>query len=413
MDMTPTVPAAMCWPTTERDAMARALEAAATVRLTTSPNPWVGCVVLDREGTVAGVGATAPPGGPHAEVTALRQAGARAKGGTVVTTLEPCAHVGRTAPCTEALVEAGVARVVAAVLDPDPHVAGRGMAALGAAGVDVAVGLGAAQVESQLAPYLKHRRAGRPWVVLKLAATLDGRIAAPDGSSSWLTGPEARADAHRLRAESDAILVGAGTVRADDPQLTVRAPVDAQLTARQPLRVVLGKVPAGARVQPAISLGGELGAVLDELGRRQVLQVLVEGGARVAHAFHRAGLVDRYVVYLAPALFGGDDAVPMFAGRGAPGIDDLWRGRFLDARRVGRDLRIELGPLGITTERAGDLLAATERDGDLLAGAQISGDLLGSHRDVDPLHIDQLDQRDGDLLAGALHPGDSQNRKAV
>ena len=187
------------------------------------------------------------------------------------------------------------------------------------------MGVGADEAAELLAPYLKHRRTGRPWVVLKLAATIDGRIAAPDGTARWLTGDAARADAHRLRAQSDAVLVGAGTVRADDPELTVRVE---PVPEHQPLRVVLGQAPDGARVHPALELSGEPGAVLDELGAKGVLQVLVEGGARVAHAFHRAGLVDRYVLYLAPALFGGDDAVPMFRGPGAPRCEDLWRGRW-------------------------------------------------------------------------------------
>jgi diaminohydroxyphosphoribosylaminopyrimidine deaminase/5-amino-6-(5-phosphoribosylamino)uracil reductase len=227
------------------------------------------------------------------------------------------------------------------VLDPDPQVSGRGVAILRDHGVAVDVGVGAEEAAELLAPYLKHRVSGRPWVVLKLAATMDGRIAAPDGTARWLTGEAARADAHRLRALSDAVLVGAGTVRADDPELTVR--VD-PLPEHQPLRVVLGQVPDGAKVHPALELSGEPGAVLDELGAKGVLQVLVEGGARVAHAFHAAGLVDRYVLYLAPALFGGDDAVPMFSGPGAPRVEDLWRGRLVSVTRLGSDLRVELAP---------------------------------------------------------------------
>jgi diaminohydroxyphosphoribosylaminopyrimidine deaminase/5-amino-6-(5-phosphoribosylamino)uracil reductase len=229
--------------------------------------------------------------------------------------------------------------VVLGVLDPDPKVSSRGLARLGEAGIEVSVGVEAAAVENQLAPYLKHRRTGRPWVVLKLAASLDGRTAAPDGSSRWITGPDARADVHRLRAESDAVLVGAGTVRADDPELTVRPP-----TGRQPLRVVLGRAPNGARVLPALELAGDLGQVLDELGRREVLQVLVEGGPRVAHDFHAQGLVDLYVIYLAPALFGGSDGRPMLDGPGAGNIDEVWRGRTLSVERLGDDLRIELAP---------------------------------------------------------------------
>jgi diaminohydroxyphosphoribosylaminopyrimidine deaminase/5-amino-6-(5-phosphoribosylamino)uracil reductase len=321
-------------------AMRRALALSASVRTRTSPNPWVGCVVVGARGERF-EGATAPPGGPHAEVVALAAAGDRARGATLYTTLEPCAHHGRTPPCSRAVAAAGLARVVVALLDPDPQVSGRGVAELRAEGIDVTVGVGAAEAAEQLAPYLKHRRTGRPWVVLKLAATLDGRIAAPDGSSRWLTGAEARADAHRLRAESDAVLVGAGTVRTDDPELTVR---EAPAPEHQPLRVVLGRVPPGARVRPALELTGTPGEALDELGAKGVLQVLVEGGARVAHTFHRAGLVDRYVLYLAPALFGGDDGVPLFTGPGAPTVGELWRGRFVAVTRLGDDLRVDLAP---------------------------------------------------------------------
>lgn len=323
--------------------MERAMAAAAEVRSTTSPNPWVGCVVLDRDGRLVGVGATDPPGGPHAEVNALRAAGDDAHGGTVVCTLEPCAHHGRTPPCVDALVAAGVSRVVVGVVDPDVQVGGRGIDALRRAGMDVAVGCAREGVEAQLAPYLAHRRTGRPWVVLKLAATVDGRIAAPDGTSSWITGAAAREDVQRLRQESDAVLVGAGTVRTDDPLLTVRG-VDGTPAPRQPLRVVLGTVPEGVRVAPALALGGDLHDVLTELGRRQVLQVLVEGGAAVAHGFHGAGLVNRYVVYMAPAIFGGDDAVPMFAGAGASTMAALWRGRLVDVRRIGDDVRMDIEP---------------------------------------------------------------------
>jgi diaminohydroxyphosphoribosylaminopyrimidine deaminase/5-amino-6-(5-phosphoribosylamino)uracil reductase len=315
--------------------MRRAMELAAGVRRTTSPNPWVGSVV--EPGGFEG--ATAPPGGPHAEVEALRAAGDAARGATLYATLEPCAHHGRTPPCVDAIVDAGISRVVVGIEDPDERVRGAGVRALRAAGVSVDVGVCADEVRAQLAPYLKHRATGRPWVVLKLAATLDGRTAAPDGSSRWITGDAARADAHRLRAESDAVIVGAGTVRADDPALTVRsAPGD------DPLRVVLGTAPAGARVQPALELQGDLGGVLDELGRRGVLQAMVEGGATVAGDFHRAGLVDRYVLYLAPALFGGDDARPLFAGAGAPTIAEVWRGRIVSVERLGEDVRIECSP---------------------------------------------------------------------
>jgi diaminohydroxyphosphoribosylaminopyrimidine deaminase/5-amino-6-(5-phosphoribosylamino)uracil reductase len=317
--------------------MGRAIREADRARLTTSPRPWVGAWI--EPGGFAGH--TQGRTGPHAEVDALRAAGGASRGATLYSTLEPCAHQGRTGPCADAIVAAGVARVVVAVPDPDQNVAGRGIERLRAAGIEVDVGVGADLVAEQLAPYLKHRTTGRPYVVLKLASTLDGRTAAPDGSSRWITGAEARADAHRLRAASDAVLVGAGTVRRDDPELTVRLP---DVEIRQPRRVVLGRADADARVQPALEVNGDLGDVLDDLGGQHILQVLVEGGATVAGAFHRAGLVDRYVLYLAPALFGGDDARPVLAGAGAPTIDDVWRGDIAAVTRLGADLRVDLLP---------------------------------------------------------------------
>lgn len=325
--------------TAELDAMRLAVEVAAASRTTTSPNPWVGAVVLSADGEVVGTGRTQPPGGPHAEVMALREAGERARGGTVVVTLEPCAHHGRTPPCTDALLAAGVARVVVGADDPDPKVAGRGLAQLRAAGVDVAHSPLASLAVEQLAPYLHHRRTGRPYVVLKLASTVDGRIAAPDGTSTWITGEDARRDVHQLRAESDAILVGAGTVRADDPALTVRS-----VEGPDPVRYVLGHAPAGARVHPCREVQGELGPILDAMGSEGVLQLMVEGGASVAGAFHRAGLVDRYVVYLAPAFLGGDDGRPLFAGPGAPTMADVWRGRLVGVVQLGDDVRLDVVP---------------------------------------------------------------------
>lgn len=320
---------------TPEEAMGRALALAAEARSRASPNPWVGAVIVPG----GFEGATEPPGRRHAEVVALDAAGEAARGGTLYVTLEPCAHQGRTPPCVDAIVASGLRRVVMALEDPDERVRGRGIAALRSAGLEVDVGLGAEPAAAQLAPYLKHRRTGRPWVVLKLAGTLDGRAAAPDGSSRWITGEEARADAHRLRAESDAVLVGAGTVRADDPALTVR-----HAGGRDPLRVVLGRAPQGARIRPALEMGGDLLDVLDELGRRGVVQLLVEGGATVAGAFHRAGVVDRYVLYLAPALTGGDDGLPLMRGPGAPTIGDVWRGRIVGVDRLGPDLRVEVAP---------------------------------------------------------------------
>ncbi len=330
--------------------MAMAVEAAARVRHRSSPNPWVGAVIVDVDARVS-TGATNPPGGLHAEREALVAAGPGAAGSTLYTTLEPCNHSGRTGPCTDAVIEAGVARVVVGIEDPDPLVAGAGVARLRSAGVKVDVGVLADTVEVQLAPYLHHRRTGRPWVVLKLAASADGRTAAPDGSSQWITGPEARADAHRLRAESDAIVVGAGTVRADDPSLTVRDwPSGGSIPADEitdPRRIVLGAAPADARVHPCLEWSGPLPDLLDRLGSQAVVQLMVEGGAVVARSFHRDGLVDQYVLYTAPILFGGDDARGMFAGPGAASIGDVWRGEITAVRRLGDDLRIDMQPASV------------------------------------------------------------------
>jgi diaminohydroxyphosphoribosylaminopyrimidine deaminase/5-amino-6-(5-phosphoribosylamino)uracil reductase len=326
--------------------MAEALRLARKGLYSTDPNPRVGCVIADGA-SITGRGWHAVAGEAHAEIVALRDAAgqngeASLRGQTAYVTLEPCSHHGRTPPCADALIDAGVRRVVIALEDPDPNVAGAGIARLRAAGVDVEVGVAGDAAADLLRPYLVHRRTGRPFVILKLAATLDGRIAAPDGTSRWITGPAARADAHALRAESDAILVGSGTVRADDPSLTVR---DAPAPRGDPLRVVLGDAPPGAKVHPCIERQGDIRPVLDELGARGCIQVLVEGGATVAHRFHRKGLVDRYVLYLAPALLGGDDARGLFAGPGARTIADAWRGRIRAVTHLGDDLRIDLDPL--------------------------------------------------------------------
>lgn len=323
--------------------MRRAIANAATARLRSAPNPWVGAVVLGEYGEVFD-GATHRPGGAHAERQALARAGDVARGSTLYTTLEPCHHQGRTGPCTDAIVDAGVARVIIGIEDPDPEVSGRGIAALENAGLDVVVGVEAPAVERQLAPYITHRRTGRPRVVLKLAMTLDGRIAAADRTSQWITGPEARADVHRLRAESGAIVVGAGTISADDPSLTVRAftppASDDELAHLDPWRVVLGRAADDARAAPFEPWVDSIEDLLDDLGRRGILQVLVEGGAQVAGSFHRAGLVDEYWLYVAPAVMGGDDGVPVFAGPGAPSMAEVQRGRFVSVDRLGDDVRL-------------------------------------------------------------------------
>lgn len=321
--------------------MERAIRVAGTARAIAHPNPWVGAVLLTGDGATF-EGSTEAPGGRHAEIVALdaaRAAGRDTTGATLVVTLEPCCHTGRTGPCTDAIVAAGVQRVVYAIDDPDPRVAGAGADALRSACVDVVAGVCEAEVADQLAPYLHHRRTRRPWVVLKLASTLDGRLAAPDGSSQWITGEAARRDVHRLRAESDIVVVGAGTVRADDPALTTR-----HVAGRDPRRVVLGTAPAGARVHPCLEWHRPFGELLDVLGAEGVVQVLVEGGARVAGDVLRAGLVQQIVLYMAPALFAGDDALPMLAGRGAASIDELRRGHIASVDRLGDDLRLDVRP---------------------------------------------------------------------
>ncbi len=320
--------------------MARAVRRAEHSRLLSPPNPWVGAVLVAADGT-SYEGGTQRPGQRHAERVVLDAAGSRAQGATLYTTLEPCNFTGLTGPCSNAVIEAGVGRVVVGVEDPDIRVAGHGVAAMRQAGIDVEVGVGSSAVVAQLKPYLHHRKTGRPWVVLKMAATLDGRTAASDGTSQWITGPEARADAHLIRAKSDAILVGAGTVRADNPRLNVRDVLasDGQ-PPREPLRVVLGKAPPQAAVHPCLEMSGDLGSVLDDLGARGIVQLMVEGGAAVAGDFHRAGFVDSYVVYLAPAIMGGDDGTPLFRGRGASSIAELVRGQIVDHTMVGSDLRI-------------------------------------------------------------------------
>jgi diaminohydroxyphosphoribosylaminopyrimidine deaminase/5-amino-6-(5-phosphoribosylamino)uracil reductase len=365
--------------------MAEAVALGERGRLTAAPNPWVGCVVVAADGEIVGRGFHRRAGEPHAEVHALQEAGERARGATAYVTLEPCAHQGRTPPCAPALVEAGIRRVVVAVLDPDERVAGRGVDLLRAAGVTVDVGAGAGAASRSLAPYLHHRRTGRPLCLLKTAASLDGRTAAADGTSQWITGPAARADAHRLRAESGAVVVGAGTAVADQPALTWRnLDFEAGLVPPQPLRVLLdagGRVPptgplfdpslaptlvlttaaadpatrtewkaAGAEVEevpPASAAGAggvDLAAALDVLGRRGVLQAMVEGGATVHGAFLRAGLADRIVVYTGGVVLGHGGA-PLFGGPGPSTLEEASRWRLVAVRQVGGDARLDWEPV--------------------------------------------------------------------
>ena len=322
----------------DQQSMREAVLVAASARLTCRPNPWVGAVLVTADDRRFS-GFTQPVGQSHAEVQALRAAGEAARGATLYVTLEPCNHHGRTPPCTDAIIAAGVARVVVGVHDPDSRVAGAGVARLRDAGIRVDVGVCADLVAEQLAPYLHHRRTGRPFVVLKLAMTIDGYIAAKSGGGGWITGDTARRRVHQMRAESDAILVGAGTVRADDPQLTVR-----DASGPSPRRIVLGRAPSDARVRPCTEWTGPLDELLDTLGADGVLQLMVEGGAKTAASFHEAGLVDRYVFHIAPAVMGGGDAVPAFAGDTAATLADVWRGRLVSTQALGDDVEVVIEP---------------------------------------------------------------------
>jgi diaminohydroxyphosphoribosylaminopyrimidine deaminase/5-amino-6-(5-phosphoribosylamino)uracil reductase len=361
----------------EIDAMRRAVELAARGLGHTSPNPVVGCVVLDAEGRLAGEGFHQRAGGPHAEVHALRAAGERARGGTAYVTLEPCNHTGRTGPCAQALIEAGIARVHYAVPDPNPQATG-GSATLRAAGVPATPGLLGEEAEEGNAAWLTSVRRGRPHVTWKYAATLDGRVAAKDGSSRWITSAASRADVHRLRAEADAVVVGSGTLREDDPHLAVRGRPDAS----QPLRVAVDTsataLRSGARIlddaaptlvavaedadtarlESAVAAAGpragivrlprdekglSVPALLDALYARGVRSVLLEGGPALAGSFAAADAVDRVVGYLAPVLLGAGPTA--LADAGISTLADAFRLRTTEFVRVGTDLRITAVPL--------------------------------------------------------------------
>jgi len=322
----------------DQQSMREAVLVAASARLTCRPNPWVGAVIVAVDGRRFS-GFTQPVGQAHAEVQALHAAGDAARGATMFVTLEPCNHFGRTPPCTEAIIAAGIKHVVVGVLDPDSRVAGSGVARLRDAGVHVDVGVCADEVNEQLAPYLHHRRTGRPFVILKLAMTIDGYIAAKSGSGGWITGETARRRVHQMRAESDAILVGAGTVRADDPQLTAR-----EVSGPSPRRIVLGRAPRDARVHPCTEWSGSLPDLLDSLGSEGIVQLMVEGGAKTAASFHEAGLINRYVFHIAPAVMGGGDAVAAFAGDTAATLADVWRGRLVSTQALGDDVEVIIEP---------------------------------------------------------------------
>lgn len=354
---------------------ARALELAERGRYSTSPNPRVGAVVVDPDGRLLGEGWHEKAGEPHAEARALEAAGERARGATVVVNLEPCAHVGRTPPCADALVAAGVARVLYAIPDPDPRTSGRGAARLREAGVEVREGVGAEAARRLNEPFLASVAAGRPYVHLKWATTLDGKIATRSGSSRWVSGDAAREDGMRLREECDAILAGAGTVAVDDPRLTRRLGLNASVVPHR--RLVLDgrlRVTAGARVfeptpgteawlvteraeddpeleafrkrgvvvvsLPSADRGVDLEALLRRLADLETRSLLVEGGGETAWTFLRAGLADRVTAYVAPKLFGGAGAPTPLGGEGVPEPDRAFRLGPWEVAALGSDLRL-------------------------------------------------------------------------
>lgn len=347
--------------------MARALRFANKGLYTAHPNPRVGCVIVN-QGQIVGEGWHEYTGGPHAEINALQQAGDQARGATVYVTLEPCCHEGRTPPCTEALIKAGVARVVAAMVDPHSRVAGNGLQQLQEAGIETTSGLLEAQAEALNPGFIKRMRFGRPYVRSKLAMSLDGRTAMASGESKWITSEAARLDVQRLRARSSAILTGVGTVLADDPSMTVRS----EEVRNQPIRVVVdthlsmpadakmlkqagetlvftcsedgGKSEleaAGAKVvtMPYCATDVDLESVLDQLGEMEINEVLVETGATLSGGFLKAGLIDELVIYAAPLLM-GDSARALFHLPGLESMEQKIELEMIDQRMVGQDMRM-------------------------------------------------------------------------
>ena len=354
--------------------MQKALQESVKARETSPPNPWVGCVIV-KHGEIVSEGFTQPYGGAHAEQVALEKAKDQAYGSTVYVTLEPCCCSGKTPACADALIKAGVQKVVIGLLDPDPKVNGKGVEALKAAGIEVEVGLLADEIEQALLPYLYHRRTGRPFILLKAAISMDGKIAAKNGSSIWITGEKARQDVHRIRAQSGAILIGTNTALEDQPRLTVR---DIPFEGTQPLRVVLdakGRIePIGplfdSSLAPTLMItthqcsqeridewkskgcevqilghhttqeGIDLDALMILLGQRGIVQLLVEGGAKLFSSLVREGFVNHLVLYMGACLLGAE-GVSLFSGLDFESIDDAIRMQLKQITRFGKDVRMD------------------------------------------------------------------------
>ncbi len=354
--------------------MKRAIELARRTEGSVSPRPPVGALLVSPDGEVVGEGWDTASPGPHAETMALDAAAERARGATVFVTLEPCSHTGATAPCADALIQAGVARVVVGATDPNPKVNGRGLAKLRAAGIEVTENVESETCRALIEPFTKWVRTGTPFVTLKMAASLDGKTAAPDGTSMWITGEAARAEVHDLRRRADAVIVGSMTVLRDDPLLTCRLE---DLEVSQPLRVVIdgsGRTPetsrvfnndapalvitnedlAGSHIErwraagadvarvPAGESGVDVRAALRYLGEKGICSVLVEGGPTIAASLVGSNLVDRFVLYLAPKLIGGD--APGLLNDGVKTLTDAWELEIENIRTVGEDLRIDARP---------------------------------------------------------------------
>ncbi len=355
-----------------KDPMDLAIAAAWKVRREVSPNPWVGAVIVPKgnlQNTSKWVVGATRYKGDHAEVAAINKARERSidlKGATIYVTLEPCSHFGNTPPCTQAIIESGITQVVFGVLDSDPRVCGSGVSALSDSRIEVIQANLEHQelIKYQLRGYLHQRKNKRPYVVLKMAMTLDGYIATRNGETTWITSETSRDDVQQIRADSDAILVGANTIRKDNPSLRIHPSGPGSFeglrsiadnlealedigTGKRPkelARIVLGNIVPGSKVEPASSFTGDISQLLLGLNDDGIIQLMVEGGAYVAYEFHSRGLVDEYVFYISPTIIGGSNGVPLMDGEGAVDLNSSFKGQITQVRRFGPDIRITVLP---------------------------------------------------------------------